>query len=232
MLLSLKKKMEKIALIEDDKDLAFLIKLNLEREGFWVEHFERATPFFNFITENPVDMVLIDIMLPDFDGFRIANFLKSRVDLKDIPLIFITAKGEEEDKLRGFDIGADDYITKPFSIKELIARVKAVLKRYKKLSEGKVLEFDSIKLYKDEKRAFIDGKEVYFTPVEFKILCLLMENYGRAVSRDFIIDNLWGLERDTTERTIDVHIKHIRDKLGVYRNYIKTVRGVGYKFEK
>jgi len=225
------KTMERIALIEDDKDLAFLIKLNLEKEGFSVQHFERATPFFNFISENPVDLVLIDIMLPDIDGFRIANFLKSRADLKDIPVIFITAKGEEEDKLKGFELGADDYITKPFSIRELIARVRAVLKRYKKVSESKVLKYEGVELHTDGQKVFVDGNEVYFTPAEFKILKILMENYGRPVSRSFLVEKLWDYERDTTERAIDVHVKHIRDKLGKYRNFIKTVRGVGYKFE-
>ncbi|WP_461831548.1 response regulator transcription factor [Aquifex sp.] len=224
--------MGKIALIEDDRDLAFLIRINLEKEGFEVFHFERAIPFFEFIQKNEVNLVLIDIMLPDLDGFRIADFLKRRADLKDIPLIFITARGEEEDKLKGFDLGADDYITKPFSLKELIARIRAVLKRYEK-SEGKgVLEIEGIKLLKDEGKVLIDGKEVYFTPAEFKILSLLMENYGKVLSRERIIESLWGFDRETGERAVDVHIKHIRDKLGKYRSYVKTVRGAGYKFEK
>ncbi|GAB6065917.1 response regulator transcription factor [Aquifex pyrophilus] len=224
--------MRRIALIEDDRDLAFLVRLNLEKEGFKVFHFERATPFFNFIQNNEVDLILIDIMLPDFDGFRIADFLKRRADLKDIPVIFITARGEEEDKLRGFELGADDYITKPFSLKELIARINAVLKRYKKSESGKILEVEGIKLLKDEGKVFIDEKEVYFTPVEFKILSLLMENYGIVLSRERIIESLWGFDRETSERAVDVHIKHIRDKLGKYKGYIKTVRGAGYKFEK
>ncbi|WP_164930584.1 response regulator transcription factor [Aquifex aeolicus] len=223
--------MERIALIEDDKDLAFLVKLNLEREGFEVEHFERATPFFKFISENSVDLILIDIMLPDLDGFRIANFLKSRADLKEIPVIFITAKGEEEDKLKGFELGADDYITKPFSMKELIARVRAVLKRYKKVSESKVLKYEGVELDTERQKLFVDGREVYLTPAEFKILKTLMENFGRPVSRSSLVEKLWDYERETTERAIDVHVKHIRDKLGKYKGLIKTVRGVGYKFE-
>jgi len=223
--------MEKIALIEDDKDLAFLVKINLEREGFLVEHFERATPFFEFISQNVVDLVLIDVMLPDLDGFRIANFLKSRADLKEIPIIFITARVEEEDKLRGFELGADDYITKPFSMKELIARVKAVLKRYKKFTEGDILKYEGVELNKRRQKLFVDGAEVYLTPAEFKILKTLMENYGKPVSRSYLVEKLWDYEKSTTERTIDVHVKHIRDKLGKYKSLIKTVRGVGYKFE-
>jgi len=222
--------MKRVAIVEDDKDLAELISYNLEREGFKTLTFHSATQLFNFLREETPDLILLDVMLPDFDGFRVADYLKKRPDLGRIPIIFITARGTEEDKLKGFDLGADDYITKPFSLKELIARVKAVLRRSEK--RERVYELEGIKLLSEERKVLVDGREVYFTPIEFEILLLLFENYGRTLSRGFIVDYLWSLGRETGERAIDVHIKHIRDKLGKYRSYIKTVRGVGYRLDK
>lgn len=224
--------MRKVAVIEDDPDLSFLIKLNLEREGFEVKTFSRATDFFHSALKDNFSLVLVDIMLPDFDGYRIAKFLKSRPDLKDIPLIFITAKGGEEDKLKGFELGADDYITKPFSLKELIARIKAVLRRYEGRITSKVYEFKELKVFPEEKRVFLRGEELHLTPAEFKILLKLVENYGKPVSRESLLDEIQEFGRESTERTIDVHIKHIRDKLRDYKHLIKTVRGFGYKFEE
>jgi len=223
-------KMTRVAIVEDDRDLAELISYNLEREGFQTIIFNSATDFFNFLREETPDLVLLDVMLPDSDGFRIADFLKKRPDLMRIPVIFITARGTEEDKLRGFDLGADDYITKPFSLKELVARVRAVLGRQKRREMA--YELDGIRLLPGERKLFVEGREVYLTPAEFEILLLLFENYGKPLSREFIVDALWRLGRETSERSVDVHIKHIRDKLGKYKNYIKTVRGVGYKLEK
>ena len=224
--------MREIVLIEDDRDLSYLLSLNFEKENFKLKTFESATEFFKYIQESKPDLVIIDIMLPDLDGFRVAKFLKSRPDLKDIPIIFLTAKGSEEDKLKGFEIGADDYITKPFSFKELLARVKAVLRRYERESSSEVYEFEGIKILKNEKKVLIEGKEVHFTPAEFKILLTLIENYGRPVSREFLLEKISKYSSESTERTVDVHVKHIRDKLGKYKSYIKTVRGYGYKFEK
>ncbi len=224
--------MRKIAVIEDDPDLSFLIKLNLEREGFEVHTFSRATDFFHSALKDNYSLALVDIMLPDFDGYRIAKFLRSRPDLKDIPLIFITAKCGEEDKLKGFELGADDYITKPFSLKELIARIKAVLRRYEGRITSKVYEFKDLKVFPEEKRVFLKGEEIHLTPAEFKILLRLIENYGKPVSRERLLEEIQEFGRESTERTIDVHIKHIRDKLKEYKRFIKTVRGFGYKFEE
>ena len=224
--------MRKIAVIEDDPDLSSLIKYNLEREGFEVKTFPRATDFFNSLQKESYDLVLIDIMLPDFDGYRIANFMKSRPDLKDVPLIFITAKGAEEDKLKGFELGADDYITKPFSIKELIARIRAVLRRYEGKITSKVYEFKELKIYPEKRKVFLGEEEVYLTPTEFKILLKLVENYGKPISRERLLEEIQEFGRESIERTIDVHIKHIRDKLKDYKYLIKTVRGFGYKFEE
>ncbi len=221
----------KVFLIEDDEDIALVVKEALKSQDFEVEHFLRALDFFRTVEEGTPDLVIIDVMLPDFDGFRIANFLKNRPDLSDIPVIFLTARVSEEDKLRGFDLGADDYITKPFSVKELIARVNAVLRRTGKKKEGKVFKVSGLELDAEKVKVTVEGKEVKLTPSEFKILRFLLENYGRPVSRDRLIEEVWGYEHEASDRTVDVHIKHMRDKLGGYGRYIKTVRGFGYKFE-
>ncbi|MDQ7038594.1 MAG: response regulator transcription factor [Aquificota bacterium] len=223
--------MELVYLIEDDEDIAFVIAENLEREGYRVRTFRRATEFLHEVERKRPDLVLIDIMLPDLDGFRIARFVRSRPDLADIPVIFITARVSEEDKLRGFDIGADDYITKPFSVKELVARVNAVMRRAGKKRKEGVFTYEGLEIDTVRVKVTVDGSEVKLTPSEFKILRLLLENYGRPMSRDRIIDEVWGFGRDATDRTVDVHIKHLRDKLGRYGSLIKTVRGFGYKFE-
>lgn len=224
--------MVKVFLIEDDQDLADLISYSLSRSGFEVKVFSRAIDFFREIERSSPDVILVDIMLPDLDGFRVVRFLKNRADLRHIPVLFLTARSSEEDKLKGFDLGADDYITKPFSIKELVARIRAVLRRVRGDLEGKVLEVEGIRLNAETMRVEVDGREVRFTPAEFKILEILMRNYGKPVSRMRIIEELWGIDRDTTERAVDVHIKHIRDKLGRWSRLIKTVRGVGYKLER
>ncbi len=221
----------KVFLIEDDEDIALVVKEALKSQDFDVEHFFKALEFFRAVEKETPDLVIIDIMLPDFDGFRIANFLKNRPDLSDIPVIFLTARISEEDKLKGFDLGADDYITKPFSVKELIARVNAVLRRAGRKKEGKVFKVDGLEVDTEKVKVMAGGKEVKLTPSEFKILKFLLENYGKPVSRDRLIEMVWGYEHEAGDRTVDVHIKHLRDKLGDYGRFIKTVRGFGYKFE-
>lgn len=221
----------KVFLIEDDEDIALVVQEALKREGFEVTHFKRALEFFSHIEKEVPDLVVIDIMLPDFDGFRIARFLKNRPDFADIPVIFLTAKVSEKDKLEGFGLGADDYITKPFSIKELVARVKAVLRRAKGKKDTKVFKFGGLEVDTERVKVTVEGKEIKLTPSEFSILRFLLENYGKPVSRERIIEEVWGFDRDSTDRTVDVHIKHLRDKLGEYGRFIKTVRGFGYKIE-
>ena len=221
----------KVFLIEDDEDIALVVEEALKTQGFKVERFSRALDFFPAVEGETPDLVIIDVMLPDLDGFRIANFLKNRPDLSEIPIIFLTAKVSEEDKLKGFELGADDYITKPFSVKELIARVKAVLRRAGKWKEGKVFKVGGLEVDTDRVRVCVDGNEVRLTPSEFKILRFLLENYGRPVSRDRLIEEIRGHDHNASDRAVDVHIKHLRDKLGKRGRYIKTVRGFGYKFE-
>ncbi len=220
-----------VFLLEDDEDIALFVSESLKREGFEVRTFKRASEFFSAVNRETPDLAILDVMLPDFDGFRVARFLRNRPDLKDVPLIFMTALSSEEDKLKGFETGGDDYITKPFSVKELLARVNAVLRRAGKLKREGVLSIGGIELDPERVKVSVEGREVKLTPSEFNILKYLMNNYGKPVSRERIIEEVWGWDRDATDRTVDVHIKHLRDKLGSCGSYIKTVRGFGYKFE-
>ncbi len=222
---------EKIFLIEDDEDIALAVEEALRREGFIVKRFYRALDFFSSVEREAPDLVIIDVMLPDFDGFRIARFLKNRPDLAEVAVIFLTARISEEDKLRGFELGADDYITKPFSLRELVARVNAVIRRVNG-RKGKLFRIEGLEVDFERVRVSVDGREVRLTPSEFRILKCLVENYGKPVSRDRIIEEVWGFARDPVDRTVDVHIKHLRDKLGAYGAFVKTVRGFGYKFER
>jgi len=222
--------MRKIALLEDDGDLSYLIRYNLEREGYGVECLFSLSELKEKLEELEADLFLVDVMLPDGDGFRAVQLLKSHPRFAKKPVLFLTARGGEEDKLRGFELGADDYVTKPFSFKELSARIRAVLKRCGE-EERKTYRLKGLKVDGEARRVFVDGREVHLTPAEFEILWLLLENYGKTLSRERIVDHLWTLGRDSSERAVDVHVKHIRDKLGPYREFIKTVRGVGYRLE-
>ena len=222
---------EKIFLIEDDEDIALAVEEALRREGFIVKRFPRAIDFFSSVEREAPDLVIIDVMLPDFNGFRIARFLRNRPDLAEVAVIFLTARISEEDKLRGFELGADDYITKPFSLRELVARVNAVIRRVNG-RKGKLFRIEGLEVDFERVRVSVEGREVRLTPSEFRILKCLVENYGKPVSRDRIIEEVWGFTRDPADRTVDVHIKHLRDKLGAYGAFVKTVRGFGYKFER
>ncbi len=217
----------KILIVEDDGDLAELIAYNLKKEGYQPLVCLRGAQAIKHLEENQPDLLLLDVMLPDYDGFRIAQYVKSQDILRDIPIIFITARDMEQDKLRGFSLGADDYITKPFSPRELVARVKAVLRRAGK--EKRQTHFRLGGLYIDlEKKEVKRGEEVIeLTPTEFLILSALLENYGKPVSRDYLIERV--LKRDVYDRTVDVHIKKLREKLGEEGKVIQTVRGFGYK---
>lgn len=219
----------KILVVEDENDLAELIAYNLRKEGYEALVCLRGADAIKYLEENPPDLLLLDVMLPDYDGFRIAQYVRGKEGLKDIPIIFVTARDMEQDKLKGFSLGADDYITKPFSLKELLARVKAVLRRVGK--EKKQTQFKLGSIHIDlEKKEVKRGEEVIeLTPTEFLILSALLENYGKPVSREYLIERV--LKRDVYDRTVDVHIKKLREKLGEEGRAIQTVRGFGYKLE-
>ncbi len=224
--------MGKILIVDDEPDIVELVKINLEKNGFDVISSYTGREIFNLFKKFSIDLVILDLMLPDIDGLEICKILKSENETKNIPIIMLTAKDTEIDKVLGLELGADDYITKPFSPRELVARVRAVLRRTRKPSDESILKFDNI-LRIDLKKfeVFVNGKKINLTTTEFKLLKALAIRRGEVLSRNELLDYIWGNEKIVIDRTIDVHIKHLREKLGKVGKFIKNVRGVGYKLD-
>ncbi len=220
-----------IYIVEDDKNIREIEMFALKNSGYVVEEFENAKTFFSRITEKVPDLVLLDIMLPDMDGLEIVKKLRSRPDTVRVPIILVTAKTTELDKVKGLDIGADDYLTKPFGVMELISRVKALLRRSRALQDDKQLVFGDITLDSERREVNVDGELCELTFKEFELLKLLMVNAGIVLHRDTIMSDVWGTDYEGESRTLDMHIKTLRQKLGEAGNMIKTVRNVGYKME-
>lgn len=222
-----------IAIVDDEKDILELVRLHLERAGFDVEVFTTAGALLSWLHHNEPELIILDIMLPDADGFDVCKNLKRDDRYSHVPVIMLTALDAETDRVLGLEIGADDYVTKPFSPRELVARVKAVLRRGKagaepeeKIEIGKAITIDPARF-----EVIVRGKRVELTPTEFRILSLLASRRGWVFSRERILQHLWGNEKVVVDRTIDVHIRHIREKLGKDADIIKNIRGMGYKLE-
>ena len=222
-----------VAIVDDEPDILELVALNLQKAGFKTKGFGDAKTFFKFIETKLPDLVVLDLMLPDMDGIEICKMIKSKEKTSSIPVIMLTAKAEETDKIVGLELGADDYMTKPFSPKELTARAKAVLRRVdSKKSRSKMIQVDKyLSLDTDKYEVYVDHKKIETTTTEFKILNMLAETPGVVFTRERILDYLWGNEKAVIDRTVDVHIKHLREKLGKSGELIKNIRGVGYKIE-
>ena len=220
-----------IYIVEDDKNIREIEMFALKNSGYAVEEFENAKSFFSRITEKVPDLVLLDIMLPDMDVLEIVKKLRNRPDTVRVPIILVTAKTTELDKVKGLDIGADDYLTKPFGVMELISRVKALLRRSRALQDDKQLVLGGITLDSERREVHVDGELCELTFKEFELLKLLMVNAGIVLHRDTIMSDVWGTDYEGESRTLDMHIKTLRQKLGEAGNMIKTVRNVGYKME-
>ena len=219
--------------VEDDTSIRELVPYALKTAEYQVMGFENAASFYKRLTEQQPDLILLDIMLPDEDGVSILKKLKSRPDTENIPVIMMTAKSSEYDKVLGLDSGADDYITKPFGVMELISRVKAVIRRSdrSKGSAGEVLKIGELVLDEQKHEVYARGQEVSLTFKEFELLSYLMKNRGLVLSRDKILNTIWNYEYEGESRTVDVHIGSLRQKLGTCGDFIKTIRGIGYKIE-
>ena len=219
--------------VEDDTSIRELVLYALKTAEFQVMGFENAASFYKRMKEQQPDLILLDIMLPDEDGVSILKKLKSRPDTENIPVIMMTAKSSEYDKVLGLDSGADDYITKPFGVMELISRVKAVIRRSdrSKGSAGEVLKIGELVLDEQKHVVYARGQEVSLTFKEFELLSYLMKNRGLVLSRDKILNTIWNYEYEGESRTVDVHIGSLRQKLGTCGDFIKTIRGIGYKIE-
>ena len=219
--------------VEDDTSIRELVLYALKTAEFQVMGFENAASFYKRMKEQQPDLILLDLMLPDEDGVSILKKLKSRPDTENIPVIMMTAKSSEYDKVLGLDSGADDYITKPFGVMELISRVKAVIRRSdrSKGSAGEVLKIGELVLDEQKHEVYARGQEVSLTFKEFELLSYLMKNRGLVLSRDKILNTIWNYEYEGESRTVDVHIGSLRQKLGTCGDFIKTIRGIGYKIE-
>jgi len=224
---------ELIAVVEDEPDIRNLVGLHLKKEGFQVESFESAKPLLRSLDKRRPALIILDLMLPDMDGLDVCRTLKKNGDWASIPIIILTAKSTETDKVLGLELGADDYMTKPFSPKEMVARVRAVLRRPGAEAETTTISAGrGVVLNTAKHEVTVHGRKIELTPAEFKILKLLASSRGLVFSRDQILDDLWGQEKIVVDRTVDVHIRNLREKLGQASSLIINIRGVGYKLEE
>ncbi len=222
---------EKIVIVEDDKHISKLVKYNLEKAGFVCIVTATGENALEILDKEPINLIILDIMLPKMDGLQACKIIKQDKKLSSIPIIMLTAKGEEVDRIVGFELGADDYVVKPFSPRELILRVKAILKRgIPQESTKDILSADKLKVDIPRHKVTLDKKTIELTAMEFKLLITLIQRRGKVQSRDRLLDDVWDIASDVTTRTIDTHIKRLRQKLGKAGKLIETIRGLGYKF--
>ena len=218
-----------IYLLEDDTNIRNFVVYALNNSGLEAEGFELPSKFWAAVEKKKPSMAILDIMLPEEDGLSVLRKLRESSETKDLPIIMLTAKSTEYDKVIGLDGGADDYVTKPFGTMELMARVKALLRRAEPVSDGKEYSIGPLLLNPDKHIIRVDGQDVALTLKEFQLLCYLIRNKGNVMTRDRILQEIWGYEFDGENRTVDVHIRTLRSKLGKAGDLIETVRGIGYR---
>jgi two-component system phosphate regulon response regulator PhoB len=220
--------MAQVLVVEDETDLREVLEYNLVQAGHRVRAVAEGILALRLARELPPDLVLLDLMLPDMPGTEVCRQLKKEAATEATRVIIVSAKGEEVDRVVGFELGADDYVTKPFSVRELMLRVGAVLRRGL-AAEQRVLQMNELVVDKSAHRVAVDGREVALTTLEFKLLTTLLERQGRVQTRTTLLSDVWGIQADITSRTIDTHVKRLREKLGTAGRYIETLRGVGYR---
>lgn len=227
---------EKIFIVDDEEDIREILEVNLKNEGYEIYSFPSADKAMEKLDKIQPDLFILDIMMEGMDGYEFCRILRSSEKNKNIPIIFLSAKTEEFDKVLGLELGGDDYVSKPFGIKELISRVKAVLRRTTRevIKEEKkdVIKYKGIEFFPEKYQLKVDGEDVKLTKSEFQILSIFLENPGKIFSRDNIIDSIRGFDVYVVDRTIDVHIMNLRKKLGSYKNVITTFSGIGYGFKE
>tara|TARA_B100001142_G_scaffold330373_1_gene398723 strand:+ start:26026 stop:26712 length:687 start_codon:yes stop_codon:yes gene_type:complete len=223
-----------ILVIEDEPDIRRTLEYNIAREGFNVLTASSISEAEEAIKSYSINLVLLDLMLPDGSGLELCKKIKSNPKTEYVPVLILTAKDDEVDKVVGFELGADDYVTKPFSVRELILRIKAVLKRgqVKKEIVEVVRQFGDLKIDIESHEVYVDNNKIDLTALEFKLLNQLVDTRGRVQSRDHLLAEVWGYSSEVTTRTVDTHIKRLRNKLGTMGKYVQTIRGVGYKFSR
>ena len=224
---------KKILLVEDETDILNLLKFNFKNEGYVVLASRDGNEALQIAKNELPDALVLDLMLPGKSGEEVARTLKTKPDTKHIPIIMLTAKGEEQDRIAGLELGADDYMVKPFSPRELMLRVKAVLKRSfgDKTPDSDYWEREGLLVQLDMYQVFIHGEELPLTRTEFDLLANLVRSQGRILTREYLLDNVWGYDFEGFARTVDTHMHRLRHKLGPYAEWIKTVRGIGYRLK-
>ena len=222
---------QKIYIVEDEPDIRETLKYNFSNEGFEVFTAPDGEEALSNIKKVLPDVLILDLMLPGVSGLDVCKSIRTDDDIRDMSIIMLTAKGEEIDRVIGFELGADDYVTKPFSVRELILRVKVLLKKQREsLVENKLVTFGPIRIDLDAHELKINDKEIVLTALEFKLLQHLVKRKGRVQTREQLLGDVWGYSAEVTTRTVDTHIKRLREKLGNTSDYIQTIRGVGYRF--
>ena len=222
---------QKIYIVEDEPDIRETLKYNFSNEGFEVFTAPDGEEALSNIKKVLPDVLILDLMLPGVSGLDVCKSIRADDDIRDMSIIMLTAKGEEIDRVIGFELGADDYVTKPFSVRELILRVKVLLKKQREsLVENKLVTFGPIRIDLDAHELKINDKEIVLTALEFKLLQHLVKRKGRVQTREQLLGDVWGYSAEVTTRTVDTHIKRLREKLGNTSDYIQTIRGVGYRF--
>ena len=224
-----------ILVIEDEPDIRKNLEYNLGREGFNASSVGSLDEAGEKLKSKKFDLILLDLMLPDGSGLDLCKKIKSNSETEATPIIILTAKDDEVDKVVGFELGADDYVTKPFSVRELILRVKAILKRSDTKTKEVVeveRQFGDLKIDVDSHEVHVDSQLIELTALEFRLLKELVDKRGRVQSRDQLLSEVWGYNAEVTTRTVDTHIKRLREKLGSMGKYVQTIRGVGYKFSR
>ena len=221
--------MPTILIVEDELDLQQILAYNLEHAGYAVRVAGTGREALRLAQEEPPQLVLLDLMLPDMPGTQICKQLKEDPRTQAVPVVMLTARGEESDRVLGFELGADDYVVKPFSVRELLLRTQAILRRHAVPAED-VLAVRELRLDRAAHRVWAEEREIKLTALEFRLLQLLLEERGRVLTRSLLLEKVWNIDAEITTRTVDTHVKRLREKLGSSGDYIETVRGVGYRF--
>jgi two-component system phosphate regulon response regulator PhoB len=223
--------MSRILVIEDERDLLKVLEFNLAQAGHEVISTTHGRVGLTLARERQPEVVVLDLMLPDLPGTEVCKALRKDAATAGMLVLMLTAKGEEVDRIVGFEIGADDYVVKPFSVRELLLRIDALLRRGKeRVHSDQPIEFGCLRIDREAHRVWVQGQEIELTALEFKLLLTLLERKNRVQSRGSLLSDVWGIEADITTRTVDTHVKRLREKLGAAGDYVETVRGVGYRF--
>ncbi len=222
-----------VLVIEDEVDLATTLEYNLRSNGLTARLAHTAKAGLELASgDPPPDVIVLDLMLPDLSGTEVCRRLRDNPRTRDIPLIMCTAKGDEIDRVVGFEVGADDYVVKPYSVRELLLRIRAMMRRSQRgETESQSLRFGSLRIDRGAHRCWVEEQEILLTALEFRLLATLATRRGRVQSRETLLSDVWGIEADVTTRTVDTHVKRLREKLGEAGSYIETLRGVGYRFK-